>query len=48
MSLSLHGEMKGEVQALHERAPRKEETHGFFLTYPSSYCAHDFRYGESR
>ena len=31
-----------------KETPRKEETHGFFLTYPSSYDAHDFRYGESR
>ena len=26
-----------------KRAPLKEETHGFFLKYPSSYCAHFFR-----
>ena len=36
MSLSVHGDMKGEVQALPERTPPKEETHGFFLRYPSS------------
>ena len=43
MSLSVHGDMKAEVQALPERTPLKEETHGFFLKYPSSYSAHFFR-----
>ena len=35
LHLSLPVEMKGEVQALHQRAPPKEGTHGTFLRYLS-------------